>query len=298
MRSLTVKGTASIAPLAEVSMRQESSLEAFRVGAPGGLQLLEVSLLADPTNKPLLAALAKGYSGYALLVAETDMMAETLSGSELRYSHDLAVNYHMRAVSHAKIFLRESGLPWPDTTKGGVDASALSSFSGDQEMVDMAFVAGSSLKALVALQKGKPAALTYMPLAALLSDFACSGKLKPSYPSWACQVMRGVEFAERPVVAGGDLSKAGQIFSDLSKSAALELFPQAMEAQFMLSKKMSETEWKRIKDTAQVFKQKQFERQNSVVSSQASLEPDDSSLLNAAALRRIEIMTAHEKDFF
>ena len=298
MKSLTVQGTASIAPLAEVSMRQESSLEAFRAGAPGGLQLMEASLSADPGNKALLSALAKGYHGYAVVVAETDMLAESFSENTLRYSRDLAINYHTRAVARAKAFLREVGMPWPDMTKSGVDVSSLNSFRNDQTVIDVAFVAGSSLKSLVALQKGRPQALTYMPVAALLTEFACSGKLKPSYPAWACQVMNAVELAERPVVAGGDLGQAGQIFSTLSKTDSLELFPQVLAAQHVLSKKKNEAEWKRIKDSAQAFKAKQFENQNNVASSPAAASGDSSALLNAAALRRIEIITAHEKDFF
>jgi hypothetical protein len=298
MRSLTVKGTASIAPLAEVTLRQESNLEAFRTGAPGGLQLLEASLSADPKNKSLLSALAKGYQGYAMVVAETDMLAESFSEVTTRNSRDLAINYHMRAVARAKIFLQEAGMPWPDLTKAGADASSLSAFSGDQGVIDVAFVAGSSLKALVALQKGKPQALTYMPLATFLSDFACSGKLRPSYPTWACQVMSAVELAEMPAVAGGNLIKAGKMFTDLSASASLELFPQALAAQHVLSKKKNEAEWKRIKDSAQAFKAKQFENQNNVVSRQDSMAEDGSALLNAAALRRIDIMAAHEKEFF
>lgn len=298
MTSLTVKGTASIAPLAEIALRQESSLEAFRAGAPGGLQLLEASLSADPKNKSLLSALAKGYQGYAAVVAETDMLAESLSENSERRSRELAVDYHTRAVARAKTFLQESGMAWPDMTKAGVDASSLSSFSGDQNVIDIAFVASSSLKSLIALQKGKPAALTYLPAASLLSEFACSGKLKPSYPTWACQAMHGVELAEKPVMIGGDLGKSARIFADIAKSSPWELFPQALAAQHLLSKKKNEDEWKRIKDSAQIFKAKQFERQALVAASQGAVEPDSSALLNAAALRRIEILTAHEKDFF
>jgi TRAP transporter T-component len=298
MTSLTVKGTASIAPLAEISLRQESSLAAFRTGAPGGLQLLEASLLADPKNKSLLSALAKGYQGYAMIIAETDMLEESLSENSQRHSQELAVDYHTRAVARAKIFLQESGMAWPDMTKAGVDVSSLSSFGGDQNIIDLAFVASSSLKSLSALQRGKPAALAYLPAATLLSEFACSGKLKPSYPTWACQAMNGVELAEKPVMIGGDLGKSAQIFADVAKSDPRELFPQALEAQHLLSKKKNDGDWKRIKDSAQIFKATQFERQTKVASSQGTVEPDSSALLNAAALRRIEILTAHEKDFF
>ncbi len=298
MTSLTVKGTASIAPLAEISLRQESSFEAFRSGAPGGLQLLEASLSADPKNKSLLSALAKGYQAYAVVVAETGMISESLSESSEQHSRELALDYHTRAVARAKMFLQESGMPWPDVTNTGMEVSSLSSFSGDQTLIDIAFVAGSSLKSLVALQKGKPAALTYLPVATLLSEFSCSGRLRPSYPAWACQAMNGVELAEKPVMVGGDIGKAAQIFADLSKNAPLELFPQALAAQHVLTKKRSADNWKRIKDNAQILKSKQFERQAKVASSQSAVEPDFSALLNAAALRRIEIMTAHEKDLF
>jgi hypothetical protein len=296
MQGLTAKGTASLAPSAELSMRQESNLDAFKSGAPSGLQMLEASLIADPTNETLLMSLAKGYNGYAVAVAETDQLSEKATSGSLHAARDMAINYHTKAVEKARKFFQTKGLKWSSNAEEV--AKTIRNLGRDQTVIDLAYVTAHSLKSLVALQKGKAAALTYLPLANALTTIACEGGMKPSYPAWACDVMTAVELAEKPPVAGGDINKAKAIFSEVIKNHPTELMPKALMAQFILTKQNSETDWQQVKTAAMEYRNLQFERQRKIAIDPNMPHADPNALLNAAAERRIEILSSHEKDFF
>ena len=296
MRDLAAKGTSSLAPLGEISMRQESNLAAFRIGVPAGLQMLEASLLAQPGNISLLASLAKGYNGYAVAVAETDRLAENLTNSGSNNARDLAVSYHTRAVEKARAFFLAKGIKW--SNKADQTAEQIRALSGDQTVTDLAYVTAHSLKSLIALQKGKAAVLTYLPLANALTAISCEGKIKPSYPAWACDVMMAVEFAEKPTVAGGDINKAKATFMDIIKKHPDELMPKAIMAEFLFTKQNNPTEWQHVKAANIDYKVRLFERQQKIAFDAVLPVNDSNALLNAAASQRIETMAAHEKDFF
>ena len=296
MRGLTAKGTASIAPSAEISMRQETSLEAFRTGAPSGLQMLEASLIVDSGNETLLVSLAKGYNGYAVAVAETDQLAERVFAANTNTARELAIAYHTRAIEKARAFFSLKGIKW--STNADETATEIRSLSRDQSVSDLTFITAHSLKSLVALQKGKAAALTYLPLANALTAIACEGSQKPSYPDWACDVMTAVELAEKPAVAGGDINKAKAMFNEVIKKHPTELMPKALMAQFVLTKQNSDGDWQQIKTAAHEFRNLQFERQKKIALDPALPVTDPNAFLNAAAQRRIEILATHEKDFF
>jgi hypothetical protein len=296
MQGLTAKGTASLAPSAELSMRQDSNFDAFKSGAPSGLQMLEASLIADPTNETLLMSLAKGYNGYAVAVAETDQLSERATGGNLFAARDMAIRYHTKAVERARQFFHTKGLKW--TNDADEVAKGIRSLGREQAIIDLAYVTAHSLKSLVALQKGKAAALTYLPLANALTGVACEGGMKPSYPAWACDVMTAVELAEKPPVAGGDINKAKAIFSEVIKNHPTELMPKALMAQFVLTKQNDIKAWQDIKTAAQDYRNQQFDRQKKIALDPNLPPSDPTALLNAAAERRIEILAAHEKDFF
>jgi hypothetical protein len=294
MPEVTAKGTAALAPKAEIALRRGQSYESFKMGAPAGLQMLEASLIASPNNPHILAALAKGYNAYATIVGDTEILLSGEQGTERAIVW--TVDHHTLAVSRAKQFLEHVGIQW---TK---DATALTEHlqrrSGDQDVVDIAFVAAHSLKSLAALQRSKPATLTYIPIADALSQFACGEKNKPSYPTWACEGMNAIELAEKPSVAGGNLQKSQNIFRDIHHREPHSLMPMALWSQFILSKKFDREAWALVKETIAQYKLNLLNRQLAIATSEHGLIDDDNALLNAAAARRIEYMAAHEKDFF
>jgi hypothetical protein len=258
--------------------------------------MLEASLIADPTNETLLLSLAKGYNGYAVAVAETDQLSEHPSGGNLHTARDRAISYHTKAVEKSRAFFRLKGLKW--SSNADETAKGFRNLGQDQSVIDLAYVAAHSLKSLVALQKGKAAALTYLPLANALTSIACDGGVRPSYPAWACDVMAAVELAEKPPVAGGDINKAKAMFNDVIKKHPNELMPKALLAQFVLTRQNNDTDWQRIKTAAQEYRDQRFERQKRIALDSELPAAEPNGLLNAAADRRIEILAAHEKDFF
>ena len=293
---LTARGTAALAPHAEVSMRRESNLDAFRAGAPAGMQMLEASLAASPDNPDILQALAKGYNAYAVAVAETDLLVAQANSDKFETSRDLAINYHTRAAGKARQYLEVSGIHW--STDPEILTSGLKSHSSDQNIINIAFIMSHSMKSLVSLQRGKSVALTYVPIADALSSFACAGHRKPAYPLWACEVMTAIELAEKPAVAGGDIQKSMDILSSLSKSPVGDLMPLALMAQFVLTKKFDKDKWTAVIQAKRARQTASFDLQKSIFMSAEQPRPDDNALLNAAAIRRIEILEQHEKDFF
>lgn len=297
MQSMTVRGTASIAPLAEKTLLRESNLDAFKAGAPGGLQLLEASLAADRQNTTLLYTLAKGYNGYAIAVAETELLHAKLKQQDPQPSRELAVNFHTRAIAHVKNYMKVLGANWKPNDPGF--AQQLQKHQSNQEFIDMAFVAAHSLNSLIDLQKEKPAALTYLPVATILADVACRGKLRPTYPTWGCEVMNAIELAAKPPVAGGDVSKSKLMFAAIEKQHPDELMPVALMTQYALQKQPNDEEWQRVKSITQKFRQQLFDWQKSIATSdQMESSPGPNALLTAAALRRLETIANHEKDFF
>jgi hypothetical protein len=294
LSTITANGAGALAPKAEVAMRRGQSYEAFKLGAPSGLQMLEASLLASPDNREILASLAKGYNAYATLAGETEILFS--QGQRGGTSVQWVIDYHTLAVNRARRFLLASGIKWASDT--GALKDSLQPYMDDQQLIDIAFIASHSLKSLMALQRGRPATLTYAPTADTLSQFACNGSRKPTYPVWACDAMKAIESAEKPSVAGGNLGESRKIFHEIYQRNPASLMPLALWAEHGLSKKFSPDDWSMIKEALTQFQAATHKRQSATVLDANLPTDDDQALLNAVAARRIEFMAKHESEFF
>jgi hypothetical protein len=291
---IAANGSAALTPYAEIAVRRSPSYESFYMGAPAGLQLLEASLTASPDNLKLLVALAKGYNAYANIAGETEKL---LADHQDKTPADtLALDYHTLAVSRARRYLEQFGVPWGASPV--LLDKALAEVKRETDIIDVAFVASHSLKSLMALQRGRPSTMTYAPIADALSKFACNGSLKPSYPSWACDAMVAVEMAEKPAIIGGSTEQSAKIFRDIYNRNPDSLMPLALWAQYSLTKKFSRDDWRFIKDAFTLHKSAMQNRQVVIATAKNAPLDDEYALLNAAATRRLDFIVKHENDFF
>jgi hypothetical protein len=275
-------------------MQREQSYGSFKIGAPSGFQMLEASLLAAPENTKILAALAKGYNAYATTVGETEsFLNHEQTDSNPRQS---AIDHHTLAISRARDFLKKSGVTW--STDLVTLQNGLRNHQHQQEVIDIAFIASHSLKSLIALQRGKPVTLTFAPIADALSQFACEGAQRPSYPTWACDAMKAVESAEKPSVAGGSLDESRRRFLEIFKQKPASLMPMALWAQHGLTKRFNRDDWSMIKEALNRYHSSRMSRQVAIATSDTPPAEDEEGLINAAAARRLEFMAKHESDLF
>ena len=109
--NLTTRGAASIVAPSEIALQDISDLESWRRGGPAGIQMLEGMHEASPDNTDITIALTKAYNGYATLVAETDMLEDTILDRSFSSSKNLGFprwkNFH-RSLSRISITSRSS----------------------------------------------------------------------------------------------------------------------------------------------------------------------------------------------
>ena len=291
---MTVKGAASIAEPSQAAFQDISDLESWRRGGPAGIQMLEGMHEADPSNVTVTAFLAKAYNGYATLVAETDMMDDQFLDRKASIHKNLAVDYHARAIDHARSVLIAKGLKWnsnPDALK-----AVLNNWNdNDPETRDMLFILGQSMKSLVGLKRGSAAFLDLQPLATTIVEAACS-RGGPSYPSWGCKGLAAVELSEKPVVAGGNPKAARQDFDGLIAANPEDLMLVALRAQFVLTKVRDPKAWQESKDR---YLKYQTAADELVKHRALEHQPrDKNALSNAAAAERLRQLIRYERDLF
>lgn len=293
--ALVARGTAKVVPSAEAAVQQESSYEAWRRGGVSSIQMLEGMLASDPSNPELTAALAKAYNGYATLVAETDALQDQLVGQGSTVGRDLATDYHARAIQRARQFLELQGLR---SNQAALDdlLKGLSQLSRSQQNVDMAFVAAHSLKSLVGLRRDVPTFLELLPLGDAFAQWSCSESPKPTYPTWACEVMQAAELAEKPVVAGGNPADSRKRFDALIARHPDDLMLYALRAQLILTKLRDKAAWTDSKLQLQRYHQRKI--QTLKLRAAQSSPPDKDALMNEAGMTRLHILARHESDLF
>ena len=295
MSKMTAKGTSSIAPLGEAASRESDSSGLVTAGMPSSILMLEASMRADPENTELSLQIAKAYQALASTHFETRLL---LGGDDRDPSLvSDAVSAHERAVYYSRRFIDLKGISWsntPETLRGNLAKSG-----DDQGVIDASFIAASGLKSIVAIQQKRPAYLTLLPLAETLSKFACAGSTRPSYPVWGCGIMRAVELAETPPLAGGDIKASRAAFQDILKHHPESLMPLALWAEHLLTKEPNPEDWAMIKEAAAAARKKSNERIFATAVGDAGAIPqNDESFLNSVALTRLDYMTRHEKKFF
>ncbi len=294
MSNLTTRGAASIVAPSEVALQDISDLESWRRGGPAGIQMLEGMHEASPDNTDITTALAKAYNGYATLVAETDMLDDTISDRSFSSSKNLAIDYHSRAIAHAKDALKANNLTW--SHQSDTLNSSLSHLSpSDQKLRDLIFIAAQSLKSLIGLKRGSVAFLDLQTTADILVKWTCDNG-GPSYPLWGCKAMSAVELAERPVVAGGNPTLAKQELDKLIAAYPDDLMLVALKAQFVLTKIRDPKSWQESK----LRYQKYLADKDVLIKQRVTEQPprDKNALANAAAAERLRILIQHEKDLF
>lgn len=294
MSKITVKGAAAIAEPSQIAFQDITDLESWRRGGPAGIQMLEGMHEADPSNVVIDAFLAKAYNGYATLIAETDMMDDVLQDLKFSKNRDLAIDYHARAIDHARIFLSAKGLKWSSNPDHLKDAFKNISDS-DPNVRDMAFVMGQSMKSLIGLKRGSAAFLELQTLATTVVQWVCEHG-GPTYPAWGCKALQAVELSERPVVAGGNPQIARGQFDQLISENPDDLMLFALRAQFVLTKVRDPKAWqdsktqyrKHLVNTDDRAKQRVLDH----------LSRDKNALSNAAAAERLRTLIRYERDLF
>jgi hypothetical protein len=295
LSKMTAKGTASIAPLGEQSSRSSHNAELVNAAVPSSILMLEASLKADKTNTDLILQLAKAYQALATTKIETDLLLQGETRKDSTNSDAIAT--HERAVYYSRKFMELNAVQW--NKEGDGLEKSLSLKSNDQKVVDTAFIAAASLKSIIAIAGKRATFLTLLPLAQKLSHFSCSGSLRPSYPIWSCDTMRGVELAETPSLAGGDLKASKSTFNSIYQNHKTSLMPLALWAQFLLSKDFDKTDWDMIKNAAATYRKSSQEKIFQTINGPSSApDGEDEAYLNSVALIRIDYMTSNEKTFF
>lgn len=291
---MTVKGAASIAEPSQVAFQDISDLESWRRGGPAGIQMLEGMHEADPSNVTISLFIARAYNGYATLVAETDMLEDVFLDRKPSIHRSLAVDYHTRAIDHARDVLVTHGLKWSSNTDTLKDS--LKDFkTSDAEAKDAAFIVAQSMKSLIGLKRGSAAFLDLMPLASAITEWSCSHG-GPSYPTWGCQALQATELAEKPVVAGGNPTQARKDFDQLIKQNPDDLMLVALRAQFVLTKVRDAKAWQESKDHYQKYLAKLDETAKRRASEH--LPRDKNALSNAAGAERLRQMIRYEREIF
>lgn len=294
LSNITVKGAAAISGPSQIALQDISDLESWRRGGPSGIQMLEGMHEADPSNLTITTSLAKAYNAYATLVAETDMMEDLFLDRKVSTNKNLAVDYHARAIDHARSALTQKGLHW--SSNADVLNEALKSWpDADVDARNLLFILGQSMKSLIGLKRGTPAFLELQPLASTIVDAACL-RGGPIYPSWGCKALAAVELSEKPVVAGGNPKAARQEFDALIAANPEDLMLVALRAQFVLTKIRDEKAWQESKD-------RYLKYQNEVDATvkhraQDHLARDKNALSNAAAAERLKQLIRYERDLF
>ena len=246
IQNATFNQTAAMVYKNTQSLENENNWEMFRLGVPANLQLLEGLLTSSPDNCDLLAALAKGFTSYAYLVNETEVLGELLSGKYIgeatpKSFQQVMLNYS-KGIKYGVRYLEVSKIKYQDLitaaqTPAGISrllsTKLLRSKLQQRRDLDVVFFTAQAMIGLVNFRKNDLALVAQVPIAKELFDWACAKK-NDLYDG-VCGIFAGAYESSRPQYLGGNPEAGKEILQQTIKTYASNYLARIAFIQYYLA---------------------------------------------------------------
>lgn len=290
---------------ASKEVETESNFDLFRSGVPGNLILMEGLLSEAPENENILVTLTKGYAGYAFAVNETDMLNEewgelkTETGkSQALFNYTRAFNFGLRYLKKHNIELNDliSRMNEPQ----GITHLLDKRLSADSKDLDAILFTAQSMAGMINLQKDNISLVAQLPIAKSMFDWVCMKDPKIYYGT--CDIFYGAFEAGRPKMLGGNPEKGKEIFLRAIENHPYNWLIRTSYMQFYL---IPQNDKEGFEQQVEFLKTKETEFKTFHVYSTDPATRDlpwskESHLrfYQTLALKRLELMTKYQKQFF
>lgn len=294
--------TANLLQKASAEVETDGSWENVRNALMANIKIVEGLLYVDPHNEMLLAAVAKGYAGYAFMADETLYLDDLLTDNAHQYHRDQAIFNFSKALRYSLRFLEEKGVTYRDLgaatqKKEGMAQLLDGKLDDDRLNREAVFFMAQSMMSLINLQKDKMILVAQLPIAKGLLDWVC--ERDPSINYGSCPLFYGAYYASRPKVLGGNFQKARENFEMAIRQNPHNWLARVLYIQYYLIPRGDREEYGRQKALMEKFSG-QFDhlRRWLPYRDVHQLGEKRLRLYQAIALKRYQIIKKNEKELF
>lgn len=282
-------------------MTEEYDWGFFERSIPANLKFVEGLHYATPSNTTVLANLIKGYAGYAYIVDETKHLPYKLQDSDVDIYKKNAIANYTKAVRFAQKFFEENDIDWKkllNPSYADKVSKILSDELGEDDMVAVFYFA-QAMAGLINLQKDNIQLVSQIPNVQKMMEWVCSKD--PEFEYGACSIFSAVIKAVTPVIAGGNIETAGQLFKKAMKKYPHNLLIPVSYIEFYVAPMADDVEFaklerKLLKDFREWEKLKNLGDDLYLKSKFARFQKYN--IFNAMAFERFKAFRENKKDIF
>lgn len=286
---------------ASLEQTVENDWEMFEKSLYGNIKLLESFLSQDPSNKDLLASLAKAYAAKGYALDETYFLQDSINGNENSIHLKKALISYTKAMDYGMQYLIASGLDEgvlsnhvnnPDALKKELESNL---GSGIRDVEAVLYIA-QSLGSLVNLQRTNMKIVSYLAVSKVMFDWVC--EKKPDINFGMCEIFYATYDAGRPAMLGGNPQKGKEKFIEGIKKYPNNMLIRASFVQYyaipMLEEEIYNEQSNYFMNSVKEFNNNLYWQGEAIKVS----KKDYVSLYNLIAMKRMEIIKKNEKNIF
>ena len=286
------------------SLLSESNFEIFKNGVPSILIFMEGLLSQSPQNLNLLAGLSKGYAGYAFAVNESLLAEEEWGEAKTEDGKKQALFNYTRALNFGIKYLKEQGIEFRDIISRmnepqGIHQILEKKLSSDKRDLEVVLFTAQSLGILINLQKDNMGFVSQLSAVKEMFDWVCQKDSSINYGT--CDVFYGAYESGRPQMLGGNPKKGKEIFLKAISKHPHNWLIRTSYMQYYLIPQNDEEGFKEQMLALKIFNEefnKYYIFDNVSRVEGPWTREEGLRFYQALALKRYEIMTRCEKNFF
>ncbi|HLE12519.1 MAG: hypothetical protein A2504_03565 [Bdellovibrionales bacterium RIFOXYD12_FULL_39_22] len=292
------------------SIKLEENWNNFKVGTLANLQMIEGLHFLHPTNENFLLTLLKGYSAYAFGVNETLYIDDYFAENNRQEHKDQAIYNYSKAMAYGEKLWEEKELDFSEVLRRSSSdndgPNSLANYldkklSSDVPDIEAIFFMAQALGGLINLQKEKIHMVALATTMKGMMDWACNKRPELNYG--ACQLFSAAMLVSRPKMLGGDPEQGKKIFLEAIAKWPDNLLLRVSFLQFYAIPMSDEDAYKGQQKEIEAGLKQHLGKMVWAYQSKKNLGsenkiPDDLKLFNAIAIKRYELITKFEKDFF
>lgn len=283
----------------------ETNFDLFKNAVPGNLMLLEGLLSQSPENKDILASLTKGYAGYAFAVNEQEALDEQWGESKSESGRNQTLFNYTRALNFGLRYLNQSQIDFNDligkmNEPQGIQHLLDKRLSDDRRDLELVVFTAQALAGLINLQKDNISLVAQLPVAKSMFDWVCMKDPKINYGM--CDIFYGAYEAGRPKMLGGNPEKGKEIFQRAIAKHPHNWLIRTSYMQYYLipqnDKEGFDQQMSYLKEREEAYRKHYvYAADSSEKEAEWSREPR-MRFFQAIALKRMDLMTKYQKQFF
>ncbi|MBT3583445.1 MAG: hypothetical protein HN509_00950 [Halobacteriovoraceae bacterium] len=304
LRRMAVGTTSPLFVEAGYEMQTEASWDNFKLGVLGNLKLMEGMLYVRKSDENLLATLAKGYSGYAFAINETQYLKDKLAENDKEYHKNLAIMNYSKGLRYGLRWLLENDISYKQLQKSagdnlGIEKLLDSQLGDDTIELETVLFSAQALASLINLQKTNLRLVAQLSIAKGMFDWVC--KKRPDINFGTCSIFYGSYEAGRPKMLGGNPQKGKEIFKKLIAKNPHNWLARAAFIEYYIIPMSDEKEYKIQKlalRKAQVIHNKDLKWSPASPVKSEVFAAKEMRFFQALGLKRFQIIRRFEKDIF